>query len=58
MTPERRNELVDKALEYQQTLRAVTKDMTNEERVFFLTALSTGINAALTMFKAAPPDQK
>ena len=56
MTHERRSELVDKVLEYYRSLRAVTKDMTNEERVFFLETLRTGIKAAEDRFRTGPPN--
>ena len=58
MNNEKCNELIDLVVEYQQQLRAITKEMTNEERVFFLETLRMGIKAAEDMFRTGPPDSK
>lgn len=58
MTNERKNTLIDLVLEYQQMLRADTKEMTNEERVFFLETLRAGIKVAEDIFRSGPPESK
>jgi len=58
MTSERKNVLIDLVLEYQQQLRADTKEMTNEERVFFLGTLQVGIKKAEDIFRTGPPESK
>jgi hypothetical protein len=50
---DRRDELLDIVLRYNKLLRAETKDITNEERVFFLEALRTAIKAAEDVFRTA-----
>ena len=56
MNNEKCNELIDLVVEYQQQLRAITKEMTNEERVFFLETLRAGIKAAEDKFRTGPPE--
>ncbi len=58
ISQDRRNELVDMVLQYTQGLRRDTKDMTNEERVFFLETLRLGIKAAEDKFRTGPPESK
>ena len=53
MEKERRNELLDKVLEYNQLFREATKSMSNEEGVFFLEAMRTSIKAAEDIFRKA-----
>lgn len=58
MNQQRRNEIIDKALEYQQTLKEATRDMTNEERVLFLEAVIRGATAAKQIFERGDPNEK
>lgn len=58
ISQERRHELCDGIQDYLWNLRADTKDMTNEERVFFLDGLSEAIKAASDKFKTGNPEDK
>lgn len=58
ISQEKRDELVDLVLAYTQSLRRDTREMTNEERIFFLETLRTGIKAAEDKFRTAPPESK
>ena len=53
---ERRSDLIDRALRYNQLLREETKPMTNEERVFFLDVLEKSVKAASDIFKSGEPE--
>lgn len=53
MTKERKDELLDLVLQYNNRLRADTKDMTNEERVYFLEAHLTAVGGATDIFRKA-----
>jgi hypothetical protein len=56
VTNDKRNALIDLVLVYTGKLRTETKDMTNEERVFFLETLRAGIKAAEDKFRTGPPE--
>ena len=53
MSNDRRNQLLDLVLKYNQQLRAETKDMTNEERVYFLDSHIKAVSAAMERFEQA-----
>jgi hypothetical protein len=53
MTEERRQQLLDVVQKYNDMMRADTKDMTNEERVFFMECHIEAISKPLEMFKGA-----
>lgn len=58
ISEDRRNELLDKVLEFNQQFREVTKDMTNEERVFFLETQVMALNKVIEIFKKGDPEAK
>jgi hypothetical protein len=50
---ERRNEILDEVLEYNKRLRETTREMNNEERVFFLETLGMSIKTVEDIFRKA-----
>lgn len=58
ISKERRNELLDKVLDFNQQFREATRDMTNEERVFFLETQVMAFNKVIEVFKKGDPESK
>lgn len=50
---ERHNILLDEVLKYNKLLRETTRNMTNEERIFFLETLRASIKVAEDHFRTA-----
>ena len=58
ISKDRHNELLDIVLDFNDKFRDVTRDMTNEERVFFLETQVMALNKVIAIFKKGDPEAK